>query len=73
MGNKSKLYGKNWKAEREKREKQMRDKEKLEKIWLEGLRPSLKKGQTDFNLDTKIERGPSPDKLFNTDDEWEFD
>lgn len=62
---------KDWKEERRLKEQSMIEKKEQEKAWLDGLRPTLRDKQ-DWNLDTHIDRPPTPEKLFHTDDEFEF-
>jgi hypothetical protein len=61
---------KDWKLQRQQLEQEMLEKKKQEQAWLEGLRPSLRDGEKDWNNDKEIQRPPSPEKLFHSDDEY---
>jgi hypothetical protein len=61
---------KDWKEERRRKEEAVNAKKEQEKAWLDGLRPSLRDKQ-DWNLDTHIDRPPTPEKIFRSDDEFD--
>ena len=58
------------KLQRQQQEEALMEKKKQEQAWLEGLRPSLRAGEKDWDTDKDIVRPPSPEKLFHSDDEY---